>query len=90
MGLAFIGLGRFDEAIVAGKKALRQTPALGIAYRCLASAFAHLGRDVEAREAAARVLELDPDFTISAMTARSRQARAELWIEGLRKAGLPE
>jgi adenylate cyclase len=26
MGLAFIELGRFDEAIVAGKKALRQNP----------------------------------------------------------------
>jgi hypothetical protein len=27
-------------------------------YRCLASAFAHLGRDAEAREAAARMLEI--------------------------------
>ena len=54
MGLAFIELGRFDEAIVAGKKALRQNPSFSAAYRCLASAFAHLGRDAEAREAAAR------------------------------------
>jgi adenylate cyclase len=28
IGYAFIELGRFDEAVVAGKKALRQTPAL--------------------------------------------------------------
>ena len=55
--MAFIELGRFDEAIVAGKKALRQNPSFSPAYRCLASAFAHLGRDAEAREAAARVLE---------------------------------
>ncbi|MBR0694646.1 adenylate/guanylate cyclase domain-containing protein [Bradyrhizobium lablabi] len=90
MGMALIELRRFDEAIVAGKKAQHQTPSYAGAYRCLASAFAHLGRGDEAREAAARVLETDPSFTISAMIARSRQAKAKLWIEGLHKAGLPE
>ena len=90
MGMAFIELGRFDEAIVAGKKALRQGPALGGAYHCLASAFAHLGRDAEAREAAARLLEVDPAFTISARMGRRRQSHLKLLIEGLRKAGLPE
>jgi len=90
MGLAFIELGRFDEAIVAGKKAQRHNPSLPVAYRCLASAFAHLGRDAEAREAAMRVLELDPAFTISPLIAWGGPARAKLFIEGLRKAGLPE
>jgi adenylate cyclase len=90
MGFAFIELGRFDEAIVAGKKAQRQNPSYPSAYRCLASAFAHLGRDAEARAAAARLLELDPAFTISAFIARGGQAKAKLQIEGLRKAGLPE
>ena len=90
MGLAFIELGRFDEALVAGKKALRQNPSFSPTYRCLASAFAHLGRAAEAREAAARVLEVDPGFTISAWIARGGQSNAKLLIEGLRKAGLPE
>ena len=90
IGYSFIELGRFDEALVAGKKAFRQTPALGGAYPCLASAFAHLGRDAEAREAAARLLEVDPAFTISARMGRRRQSHLKLLIEGLRKAGLPE
>ena len=90
MGCAFIELGRFDEAILAGKKAQRQNPSFSAAYRCLASAFAHLGRDAEAREAAARLLEVDPAFTISAWIARGGQSNAKLLIEGLRKAGLPE
>jgi len=90
MGLAFTELRRFDEAIAAGKKAQRQSPFFGPAYRCLASAFAHLGRDAEAREAAARVLETDPTFTISAWIARGGYPNAKLLIEGLRKAGLPE
>jgi adenylate cyclase len=88
--MALIELGRFDEAIVAGKKALRQNPSFSVSYRCLASAFAHLGRDAEAREAAARVFEFDPTFTISAYIARGGQSNSKLLIEGLRKAGLPE
>jgi adenylate cyclase len=88
MAQALIELRRFDEAIVAGKKALRQNPSFSPAYRCLASAFAHLGRDAEAREAATRLLEVDPGFTISAGIARG--GTAKLVIEGLRKTGLPE
>jgi adenylate cyclase len=90
MGYAFIELGRFDEAIAAGKKALRQNPSFSTAYRCLAAAFAHLGRDAEAHEAAARLLEFDPAFTISGWIARGGQSNAKLLTEGLRKAGLPE
>jgi adenylate cyclase len=89
MGMALIELGRFDEAIVAGKKAQRQNSSFPAVNLVLASAFAHLGRDAEAREAAARVLELDPAFTISARMDQRRQAHAKLEIEGLRKAGLP-
>jgi adenylate cyclase len=87
MGYAFIELGRFDEAIGAGKRAQHQNPSFAGAYRCLASGFAHLGRDLEA---AARVLEVDPAFTISAWIARGGQPNSKLLIEGLRKAGLPE
>lgn len=90
MGYAFIELGRFEEAVAAGKKAQRQNPSYSATYRCLASAFAHLGCDVEAREAAARVLEVDPGFTISAWIGRGGQSNAKLLTDGLRKAGLPE
>ena len=90
MALALIELRRFDEASVAGKRAQRQNPSYPPAYHCLASAFAHLGRDAEAREAAAHLLQVDPAFTISARMGRRRQAHAKLLIEGLRKAGLPE
>ncbi|WP_063707831.1 adenylate/guanylate cyclase domain-containing protein [Bradyrhizobium centrolobii] len=90
MGIALIELRRFDEAIVAGKKAQRQKSSFWPAYCCLASAFAHLGRETEAREAVARLLEFDPAFTISAFIARGGQSNAKLLIEGLRKVGLPE
>jgi adenylate cyclase len=90
MAQVLVELRRFDEAIVAVKKALRQNTSNSAAYRCLTSAFAHLGRDAEAREAAARLLETDPAFTISSWIARGAQSKMKLLIEGLRKAGLPE
>ncbi len=90
MGAAFIELGRFDEAIVAARKAQRQNPAFLGGYACLACAFAHLGHDAEARAAVERLLEIDPAFTISAFIARSGLSSAKLLIEGLRKAGLPQ
>jgi adenylate cyclase len=90
MAMAHIELGRFDEAIVAARKAVRQNPFHSASYRCLACAFAHLGRDAEAREAAAGVLEHDPTFPISPSIARGGQSKAKLLIEGLRKAGVPE
>ena len=90
MGLALIELGRFDEAIVAVKKAQRQNCSFPVVYRCLASAFAHLGRDAEACEAAVGLLETDPSFTISSGIARGGQSNSKLLIEGLRTAGLPK
>jgi adenylate cyclase len=90
MGMALVELARFDEAVVAARKALRQNPFFSPTYCCLASAFAHLGRDAEAREAAARLLEVDPASTISSWIAQGGRSNAKLLIEGLRKAGLPE
>jgi adenylate cyclase len=90
IGQALIELRRFDEAVAVSKKALRQNQSYSATYRGLASALAHLGRDAEAREAAARLLEVDPTFTISGWIARGGQSNSHLLIEGLRKAGLPE
>ena len=89
MGFAYIRLRRFDDAILAAKKALSMNPAYGPAYRCSASAFAHLGQDAQARSAAARALEIEPDFRVSKLLAR-RNPRDPIVIEGLRKAGFPE
>jgi TolB-like protein/tetratricopeptide (TPR) repeat protein len=90
MSAAFIGLGRFDEAVAGAKKALREKQTYAGAYRCLAAALAHLGRDAEARETVVRLLELEPNFRISEWVARIRHWRPGLLVDGLHKAGLPE
>jgi adenylate cyclase len=87
--VALIDLGHFDEALAAAKKALREKQTAQ-AYRCLAAALAHLGRNAEARNAAAQVIEMEPNFQISEWVARSGHCRSQMFIEGLRKAGLPE
>jgi adenylate cyclase len=90
MGIAFIGLGRFDEAAAAAKKALSQNQTYAMSYRCLASALAHLGREADAREAAVGLLKLEPDFRISEWMASRRRWQTPMFFDGLRKAGLPE
>lgn len=90
MSLALISLGRFDEAVGAARKALRKNPNFSSTYRCLLAGLAHLGREEEARDAAARLLELDPNFRISEWVSRGRAWRSPLYVEGVRKAGLPE
>ncbi|MFB9265635.1 hypothetical protein ACFFWD_21200 [Bradyrhizobium erythrophlei] len=42
------------------------------------------------KEAVAGLLDLDPDFRISERVPRADVSRLQVYIEGLRKAGLPE
>ena len=59
-----------------------------VLFCCLAIASAHLGREAEAREAATELLQLQPGFRISEWTVGLRLS--PVYVEGLRKAGLPE
>jgi adenylate cyclase len=88
MSAAFISLDRIDEAVGAARKAIRQNPLYPVTYRFLAIALAHLTREAEARDAAAGLLKLEPGFRISEWPAGRRLP--QIYIDGLRKAGLPE
>ena len=56
----------------------------------LAAAYAELGLEAQAREAAARVLRLSPFFTAEDLTAEYEQpGQRERLVAGLRRAGLP-
>jgi len=86
---AYNALGRSEEVIATVLK--MQNPAEGC--RLLAANYAHLDMMDEARKAAAEVLRLHPHFTISAWRHRPpyRDPRIiERYVEGMRKAGLPE
>ncbi|MEE9210789.1 MAG: tetratricopeptide repeat protein [Kiloniellales bacterium] len=92
-GLIALHLGRFEEAAAAFEAAVNRNPQFPIAHQLLAATYAHLGRIEDAEWEAGELLTLLPDFTISAERARAPYKREEdldLYIEGLRKAGLPE
>ena len=90
MGIALLKLNRFEEAVAAANRAIRQNQTFSTTYRCLAAGLAHLGREDEAKHAVARLLELEPNFRVSEWVARAGKWQSSQFIEGLRKAGLPE
>jgi len=86
---AYDSLGQYSDVIATVQR--MEDPSEG--RRLLAISYAHLGMMHEARAAAAEVLRLHPGFTISQWRHRPpfREGVAyERYLEGLRKAGLPE
>ena len=84
---------RYDEAAEAAKKAIQLYGYLMLAHLILAASCAHLGRLDEARAAKKRSLELNPELTISRLLEIypvANYKNLDAYIEGLRKAGLPE
>jgi len=79
--------GEFEKALAAARRAE------GLSGPLLAAIYGQLGRNAEAAEGAANVLKLDPDWSaereISDTGAFARQAELDLYLDGIRKAGLP-
>ena len=92
MGWAHLFAGRYDEAASWARKAALEKPDWAPTARVEAIACALSGRIVKAREALARMRALDPNLKLSNAGGKNWR-RAEdraLYIEGLRRAGLPE
>ena len=94
MALAHLLADRYDEAVSWAAKSRNEQPNWATSLRVAAIAYALSDRIVEAREAIARLREIDPTLRLSnlekvAPPLRRPEDRAR-FIEGLRKAGLPE
>jgi adenylate cyclase len=82
-----------EEAVEWGAKGARQANAGWLSHAILAAPLGHLGRAEEARRTVRNLLELKPDFTVSFIAQTlpfKNPAHLEHFLEGLRKAGLPE
>ena len=89
-GIALYHLRRYEEAIRAFECMTAKQPYV---HRYLAAAYAHAGRQAEARASADRSLALQPKFTLrvwSEWEPYQFPADLEHMREGMRKAGLPE
>jgi Flp pilus assembly protein TadD len=94
MAFAHACAGRYDEAVSWATKALHEQPSNATALRVAAIAYALSDRMVEARAAMACLREVDPALRLSnldrVVVPLRRAEDRVLYIESLRKAGLPE
>jgi adenylate cyclase len=83
---------RYEDAANAARKAVQRNPGFSYPHAILAAALAKLGQVDEAKAAAARVLALQPGFSIAEFCAVNDPAPeiAVPMTEALRAAGLPE
>jgi TolB-like protein len=91
--IALVLLGRHEEAIVLSQRSQRQATSAIFSHLAEISALGHLGRGDEARDAIGRARQKMPavsiayvDQTLPITDPHCRQT----FLEGLRKAGLPE
>ena len=87
--------GRYDAALAWAKVALRGWPDGQSLLRVAAASSALAGRDKEAKRLIARLLEINPSLQVSWLfeNLMGPHGRPEYWakyVDGLRKAGLPE
>jgi hypothetical protein len=93
LALAHLAARGFEEAIEWADRTLHTQPRAATAIRVKIIANAHLGRLDEARAALVRMLAIDPKLTVRAMDAMvgpTSPGFRDLYLSGLRKAGLPE
>jgi adenylate cyclase len=83
---------RSDEAIEWTRRNLAEHPRFAPSWGYLACALGHVGRFGEARDAISGMLSVMPNARLS-RSSRNRWRHAwmvDFYVEGLRKAGLPE
>ncbi len=93
IGCTYLMAERFDEAVTWTSRALRERPSFAPALRFHAACLIGLGRVQEARDTVAHLLQQEPTLTVSALRRRAPIFDAKLmdaYLDGLRKAGLPE
>jgi adenylate cyclase len=82
-----------EDATATCKRVLEVNPKYLPAYYQLAVAYSSLNRMEEARDAASKILNYNPNFTVENFAKGlpyKKQADIDLLVNGLRKAGLPD
>jgi adenylate cyclase len=90
LGNSYRLLGGFEEAVAMYKKTVALSPNNIIAFVNLAGTCGLMGKEEEAKAAAAEILRLNPKWSIEYYAKTSLFKDRDRVVEGLRKAGLPE
>lgn len=93
IGMSYLMLEQFEDALSWGERALREMPGYGSSYRVVICALVGLGRADEARGAAQRLLEAFPTYTVTLQREINPwrdKAFAERYLQALSLAGVPD
>jgi TolB-like protein/class 3 adenylate cyclase len=93
IGLAHYGARHYEEAVAPLRAAINRFPTYITPRRHLAAVYAQMGRLDEAGSEIEALLKLDPSLCIALYRERMRYEKVEdleHYLDGLRKAGLPE
>ena len=93
IGMSYLMLERFEEALQWGEQALREMPNYGSSHRVVIGALVGLQRPDEARAAARRLLEAFPTYNLTLQRQINPwrdAAFGERYLDALRVAGIPE
>jgi adenylate cyclase len=93
IGMSYLMLERFDEALQWGQNALREMPNYGSSHRVVIGALVGLQRLDEARAAAQRLMDAFPTYNLTLQREINPwrdQAFGERYLDALRVAGIPE
>jgi adenylate cyclase len=86
----YTGAGRFEEGLSTGLNAIRERPTYIQNYIPVIQCLVALDRVAEAREFAAKLLQISPGFTVSKFDAtRAGRVRSKTRLEALLTSGLP-
>jgi adenylate cyclase len=92
LGAAYFVGERYEDSVEWARRAAHDQPRYLVAHRLLAASLALLGRLDEARSGIPDLLAVAPGYTVAAAAAHTplRGATRERYLDGLRRAGLPE
>jgi DNA-binding SARP family transcriptional activator/Tfp pilus assembly protein PilF len=91
--IAYLMKRMYPQAVEVARRVVEGTPAYGNGYKPLIAALGHLRPRKEARRYVERLLEIEPGFTVRSFGERypfTRAADLAHYMEGLRRAGVPE
>ena len=91
LGMGYLVMEQYDEAIVAYNEALDRSSGNWLARVPLTASYIFIDREDEARAEAAEILRLNPKFSLDYLEKRlsfKDQAFTERYVDALRKAGL--
>jgi adenylate cyclase len=92
LAMVYCASSDFAAAVAAAATAIQANPRFSLSHALHAAALSRLDRGDEARDAARRVIECEPDFTVSRFVI-SHTGRPDIWGpigDALRRLGLPE